>query len=42
MESRISYLKAAPGARDALLRLSEYVSQSGLEESLLNLVYLRA
>jgi AhpD family alkylhydroperoxidase len=42
VESRISYLKAAPGARDALLRLSEYVSQSGLEESLLNLVYLRA
>jgi AhpD family alkylhydroperoxidase len=38
----MSYLKAAPGARDALLRLTEYVSHSGLEESLLNLVNLRA
>jgi AhpD family alkylhydroperoxidase len=42
VESRISYIKAAPGARDALLRLSEYVHQSGLEESLLGLVSLRA
>jgi AhpD family alkylhydroperoxidase len=42
VESRISYLKAAPGARDALLRLTQYVSQSGLEDSLLNLVNLRA
>lgn len=42
MESRISYVKSAPGARDALLRLSEYVHQSGLEESLLGLVFLRA
>jgi AhpD family alkylhydroperoxidase len=38
----MSYLKAAPGVRDALLRLTEYVSHSGLEESLLNLVNLRA
>ena len=42
MESRINYVKAAPGARDALLRLSEYVHGSGLEESLLGLVFLRA
>ena len=42
MESRISYIKAAPGVRDALLRLSEYVHQSGLEESLAGLVCLRA
>ena len=42
MESRINYVKAAPGARDALLHLSEYVHQSGLEESLLGLVFLRA
>ena len=42
MESRISYFKAAPGVRDALLKLTEYVSQSGLEESLLDLIYLRA
>ena len=42
MESRINYVKAAPGARDALLHLSEYVHQSGLEESLFGLVFLRA
>jgi AhpD family alkylhydroperoxidase len=42
MESRVSYLKAAPGARDALLRLSEYVSHCGLEETLVDLVSLRA
>jgi AhpD family alkylhydroperoxidase len=42
MESRISYFKAAPGAREALLHLSEYLSQCGLEESLLDLVCLRA
>jgi AhpD family alkylhydroperoxidase len=42
VERRISYIKAAPGARDALLHLSEYVHGSGLEESLLGLVFLRA
>jgi AhpD family alkylhydroperoxidase len=42
VESRINYVKAAPGARDALLRLSEYVHGCGLEESLLGLVLLRA
>lgn len=42
MEPRIGYKKAAPGAFDALLRLSEYVSKCGLEESLLDLVCLRA
>ena len=42
MESRISYIKAAPGAYDALLRVSEYVHQSGLEESLVDLIFLRA
>jgi AhpD family alkylhydroperoxidase len=42
VESRISFVKAAPGARDALLHLSEYVHGSGLEESLLGLVFLRA
>ena len=42
METRISYAKAAPGVYDALLRLSEYVHGSGLEESLLGLVFLRA
>jgi AhpD family alkylhydroperoxidase len=42
VESRISYVKAAPGARDALLHVSEYVHGSGIEESLLGLVFLRA
>jgi AhpD family alkylhydroperoxidase len=42
VESRMNYLQAAPGVRDALLRLSEYVHGSGLEESLLGLVCLRA
>ena len=42
VESRINYVNAVPGARDALLRLSEYVHDSGLEESLLGLVFLRA
>jgi AhpD family alkylhydroperoxidase len=42
VENRISYSQAAPGARDALLRLTEYVHGSGLEESLLGLVFLRA
>ena len=42
MESRISYIKAVPGAYDALLHISEYVHKSGLEESLLGLVFLRA
>jgi len=42
VESRISYIKAAPGVRDALMHISEYVHNSGLEESLLDLVFLRA
>ena len=42
MESRISYTKAVPGVRDALLHISEHVHKSGLEESLLGLVFLRA
>jgi AhpD family alkylhydroperoxidase len=40
--SRINYAKAAPGARDALLHLSEYIAHSGLEETLVELVCLRA
>jgi AhpD family alkylhydroperoxidase len=35
-------MQAAPGALDALLRLTSYVKQCGLEESLLHLVFLRA
>lgn len=42
MKPRINYVKAAPGVRDALLKLSAYAAQSGLDESLLGLVVLRA
>jgi|SRR5579871_1194874 len=39
--NRLSYWKVAPGVRDAMLHLHEYLGHSGLEENLLNLVYLR-
>ena len=42
MKPRIEYLKAARGVYDAMLGLEKYLHQSGLEESLLNLVRLRA
>ena len=42
MESRIAYLKVAPGAYKAVLGLEEYLHQCGLEENLLDLVKLRA
>ena len=42
MLARLSYWKAAPGVGNAMLRLHEYLGQSGLEEPLLDLVYLRA
>ncbi len=42
MESRIAYLKVAPGAYKAMLGLEEYLHQCGLEETLLNLIKLRA
>jgi AhpD family alkylhydroperoxidase len=42
MEPRINYVKAAPGVLDAMLGVSNYLRKSGLEESLLNLINLRA
>ena len=42
MKPRIDYAKAAPGVRTAMSGLEEYVHQSGLERSLLELVKLRA
>ena len=42
METRITYVKVAPGAYRAMLGLEEYLRQCGLEESLLDLVKLRA
>ena len=42
MEPRINYAKVAPGVIGAMLTLSSYLRKSGLEESLVNLVCLRA
>jgi AhpD family alkylhydroperoxidase len=42
MEPRIRYPKVAPGAVEAMLGLSNYLRRSNLEESLVNLVCLRA
>ena len=42
MEPRLNYQKVSPGVRDAMLSLSKYVHSSGLEESLVNLVDIRA
>jgi AhpD family alkylhydroperoxidase len=41
MEPRIDYLKSARGAYHALLGIEHYLQQSGLEESLQNLIKLR-
>jgi len=42
MEPRIDYLRVAPGIVEAMLGLSKYLRTSGLEESLVNLICLRA
>jgi AhpD family alkylhydroperoxidase len=42
MEARFNYMKAAPGAFKAMLGIGKYLDECGLEESLLNLVKLRA
>jgi AhpD family alkylhydroperoxidase len=42
MEARFNYVKAAPGAFRAMLGLGQYLQECGLEESLINLIYLRA
>jgi AhpD family alkylhydroperoxidase len=42
MEPRIDYLKVARGVYEAMLGLEKYLHQSGLEESLIHLVKLRA
>lgn len=42
MKARLQYFKAAPGVLDTMLKLHQYLSQTGLEENLLNLVCLRA
>jgi AhpD family alkylhydroperoxidase len=42
MEPRINYPIAAPGKLNAMLALSKSVHDSGLDDALLNLVFLRA
>jgi AhpD family alkylhydroperoxidase len=42
MEPRIDYSKAAQGVMNAMLGLGKYLSQSGLEPALLDLINLRA
>ena len=42
MQPRINFVSVAPGAYKAMQGLEEYVHQSGLEESLLHLIKLRA
>jgi AhpD family alkylhydroperoxidase len=42
MKERIQYRRVAPGAYQAMLGLEHYLEGSGLEESLLHLVKLRA
>lgn len=39
---RVNYIKAAPGVYKNMLALHEYLQKTGLDEKLLNLVYLRA
>lgn len=42
MEERINYVRVAPHAISPMMGLEDYVRRSGLEESLVNLVKLRA
>jgi AhpD family alkylhydroperoxidase len=42
MEPRFTYTKVAPGVIPAMLNLSNYLQTCGLEESLINLLCLRA
>jgi AhpD family alkylhydroperoxidase len=42
MSDRISYAKAAPGVYKTMLGVHQYLEHCGLDERLLNLVYLRA
>ena len=42
MKARFDYFKSAPGAFKAMLGLGQYLHESGLEESLVNLIDFRA
>ena len=41
MKQRLNYMEVEPGAVKAMFGLGKYLAQSGLEPSLLNLVYFR-
>lgn len=42
MDTRLNYIKAAPGAYRAMSQLERYVKECGLEKSLIELVKIRA
>jgi len=42
MEPRVNYAKVAPGLLEAMLGLVNYLRKSGLDETLVNLICLRA
>src|SRR5882724_13094378 len=42
MEARIDFLKSARGVYEAMLGLEKYLHQSGLDETLLGLIKVRA
>lgn len=42
METRMNYMKAAPGVMEAMLNFSNYLHHSSLDEPLVNLICLRA
>jgi AhpD family alkylhydroperoxidase len=42
LEPRINFVKVAPGAVEAMVGLASYLRKSGLDETLVNLVCLRA
>jgi AhpD family alkylhydroperoxidase len=42
METRFSYVKAAPGVYKAMISVEQYLENCGLEKSLLHLIRLRA
>jgi AhpD family alkylhydroperoxidase len=42
MEPRINYAKVAPGIYEAMMSFSNYLRKSGLDETLVNLISLRA
>ena len=42
MQPRLDFMRASPAAADAMLGLSSYLGTTGLESSLLHLIFMRA